>query len=542
MKKVLFLFAMITMMGSVKAYDFSAETLSGQTLYYEYWNDGVRITYPRYYNGYYDPTYYYGFAKPTGVIFIPETVMAPDGNEYNVVSINSCAFYGCYDLILISIPETINNIGENAFYGTGSVVLYAGNASGSPWGASNHYPVNYYEENGLYFFDSTKTVLFLCEDSITSLNIPNTVTSIYEYAFHGHTGINSVSFPSSLQTIGRYAFQGCTGITTISFPNTLQTIGDRAFQGCSNLIALNIPNSVTTLSACAFEGCSNLTSVSIGDGVSSIGSGAFDGCTRLTSVSLGENVQTIGNYSFRNCGIIGELVIPQGVISIGGEGFAYCYGITEITCLGRVAPILSSPDTTYDISGGSIVTIITQSTFYGVSADVPVNIPCGTINLYAGRWSHFHNFNEIPFQFAVVSADLAMDTVAMLQEPTCDDPIAIVEATPRSGYRFDHWSDGSTANPYTYTAMGSLTLKAYFASTTEDIENIDDAGIILYTKDYQIHINNAIGEDITIYTIDGRTVALLPKATEHVAIPVSTTGVYIVKVGEHPARKVVVIK
>ena len=264
-----------------------------------------------------------------------------------------------------------------------------------------------------------------------------------------------------------------------------------------------------------------MTSATFGDGLATIGSEAFSQCTRLTSVSFGEGIATIGNDAFNSCGIIGELVIPQSLISIGNRGFNACYGITEITCLGRVAPTLG------------------EDAFEGVDTSITVNIPCGTTNLYAGRWAYFHNFNEVPFLFNVESADITQGTVAMLQEPSCEDPVAIVEATPRSGYRFDHWSDGSTQNPYTYTAMGSLTLTAYFASTSsEGIGDIMADGIRVYSRNGYIVVEG-IATRVRVYDIMGRLVANIAGNTANVPVP---AGVYLVKVDQQPARKVVVIK
>ncbi len=112
-------------------------------------------------------------------------------------------------------------------------------------------------------------------------------------------------------------------------------------------------------------------------------------------------------------------------------------------------------------------------------------------------------------------------------------------AVPYNGYHFERWSDNNTQNPRNIIVNNDISLTAYFAANAE-IDDIDDAGIIVYAKDYQIHIDEAIGETVTIYTIDGRTVASLPISTEHIAIPVNKTGVYIVKIGNHPAHKVVV--
>ena len=119
-----------------------------------------------------------------------------------------------------------------------------------------------------------------------------------------------------------------------------------------------------------------------------------------------------------------------------------------------------------------------------------------------------------------------------------------VTATAYTGYVFTRWSNGITANPYTFAVLEDTELIAIFeeegAQGIDDVDNTDN--IRIFSKYDRIHIDGLNGQDVAIYTIDGKTIASLPRATEHVAIPVTTTGVYIVKIGDHPARKVVVIR
>ena len=117
---------------------------------------------------------------------------------------------------------------------------------------------------------------------------------------------------------------------------------------------------------------------------------------------------------------------------------------------------------------------------------------------------------------------------------------ATCAAVPYNGYHFVQWSDNNTQNPRSIIVNNNISLTAYFAANT-GIEDVDNSGIIVYAKDNQIHIDEAIGEKISVYSIDGRTIASLPRATEHVTIPV-VAGIYIVKIGDHPARKVVMIR
>lgn len=547
MKKVLLFLAMIIMLGSAKAYDFSAVSPSGHTLYYTIENrsDGycVMVTHPVENNSYpsgenysfdgllnslqgsyYD--YYSGFTRPSGNLIIPDSITY-EGITYPVSFIDNCAFFNCYGLTSVHIPNTMLHIARYSF-----ALCYSLSTINIPDGTSLN--------EGSFFCCNISTINSLANNRghiegfafagcpLTSIILPNNSVGIGRCAFSHCIYLNSVAIGDSVQYIDEYAFENCTSLVSITIPKSVYYLGRNAFTGCTTLSTINyLPANCEYIQYSGkgtFEGLTGITTLNIGNEVQIIPSRMFKDCTRLTQISLGDNLATIGEMAFQNCGIIGELIVPQGVISIGNNGFRDCFGITEITCLGRVAPTLGT------------------NAFEGVLDTIPVNIPCGTTNLYTGRWSYFHNFNEIPFLFNVASADIAHGTVAMLQEPTCEDPVAIVEATPRDGYRFDHWSDGSTANPYTYTAMGSLTLTAYFASTTESIDDIDDSGIIVCTKNNQIHIDKAIDKEISVYTIDGRMVASLPKATEHVEIPVPTSGVFIVKIGGHPAKKVVTIR
>ncbi len=175
------------------------------------------------------------------------------------------------------------------------------------------------------------------------------------------------------------------------------------------------------------------------------------------------------------------------------------------------------------------------------------------------RWSNGAEYN--PYTFAVTN-DMTLEAVFMEEgtvyhvEATSDNSVmgtvtgggpyatgetAVLTAVAYPGYHFVRWQDNVTDNPRSYLVTQDATFVAYFEANV-GIVNINNPEIIMYAKDYQIHIDKAFGQDVSIYTIDGRTIASLPRATEQVAIPVTTTGVYIVKIGNHPARKVVVIR
>ena len=119
---------------------------------------------------------------------------------------------------------------------------------------------------------------------MTSVTIPNSVTSIDYGAFFDCRGLTSVTIPNSVTEIGSSAFCQCDGLTSVTIPNSVTSIGSSAFLNCTGLTSVEIPNSVTSIGSHAFYCCRGLTSVTIPNSVTSIGEEAFSECTHLTSV------------------------------------------------------------------------------------------------------------------------------------------------------------------------------------------------------------------------------------------------------------------
>ena len=118
--------------------------------------------------------------------------------------------------------------------------------------------------------------------SLTSITIPNSVTSIGKGAFCWCTGLASVIIPNGVTSIESCTFTCCYNLTSITIPNSVTKIGDQAFDNCRKLTSITIPNSVTSIGEIAFSGCSNLTSITIPNSVTEIGYLAFAGCDKLT--------------------------------------------------------------------------------------------------------------------------------------------------------------------------------------------------------------------------------------------------------------------
>jgi hypothetical protein len=87
------------------------------------------------------------------------------------------------------------------------------------------------------------------------------VSRIDDFSFYFQTTITSVTIPDSVTSIESYAFYNCTSLTSVTIPNSVTSIGYEAFRSCTSLTSVTIPDSVTSIGSYAFYVCSSLTSV-----------------------------------------------------------------------------------------------------------------------------------------------------------------------------------------------------------------------------------------------------------------------------------------
>ena len=222
----------------------------------------------------------------------------------SVIYIGNSAFSGCSGLTSVTIPNSVTSIGDYAFY----------NCSGL---TSVNIP-NSVTSIGYYAF-------YGCGD-MTSVIIPNSVTSISDWAFGYCSGLTSIvveddnpiydSRNNCNAIINTQTNELIVGCKSTIIPNSVTSIGEWAFYGCSSMTSVTIPNSVTSIGQGAFYGCSSMTSVTIPNSVTSIGNNAFSYCTSLTSIiSKMENPCNINSGCFPNNVFNNTtLYVPQGTI------------------------------------------------------------------------------------------------------------------------------------------------------------------------------------------------------------------------------------
>lgn len=493
------------------------------------------------------------------------SINIPEG----MISIGDRAFFNCYFLAPFIIPDSVSQIGVDAF-GNISTIVYNGHAEGSPWGAKS---VNALHIGDLYYSDSTMTCVVCADKGITAFNLPSSVTQVGDYAFNGCDNIDTVILSDNLD-FGSYVFRSCNGIRHVYFNISISSgyYGDNMFYQCGNLESVAIGPNANRLPASAFTYCSRLKSVTIPDNVTVIGANTFSYCTSLDTAYIGNGIRTLPGYLFYNCTNLAYIEMSDSIETIDNNAFQFCTNLKNVELpksLQNIRPQafkgcvrlkeINLPATITHIYNNafegctdmqriycqatSAPVIDTSSTFLGVDRNIPVYIPCNKTYQYSVKWRYFDNYIETPYALRAVSTNENWGTASITEMPDCDGNLGVALATAMPGYKFDHWSNGNTDNPYTCPnprpGATEYTLYAYFSRNLDIPEtHTDEATVTVRGK--TIVVDCAGNTHVTVCDINGHVLYdSKANGTLHVTVPAS--GVYIVRTGYGNVKKVVVI-
>lgn len=568
MKKVLLLFVSLFVLGQIAFahYNHSIITSSGQTLYFTvysdfYHNGYALVTYPGAWEyPYFAPSgsgYNYNYTRPIGDIVIPDSVTLL-GYNYPVTGIKSRAFYGCSEITSITIPEGVATIGNQAF----------------------------------------------CGDSLASITIPSSVDSIGENAFSGCT-ITAVNYTGSINQWCNIDFSNgysnpvfdCTilningsPVNNLLIPDNVEIIKQFAFWGYMGLTSVTISNGVTSISigSAAFGSCWNLTSVTIGSGVTHIGQGAFAYCSDIMEVTCFANVppEVEDTFAFYWVNRNIPFYVPSSSVSsyqsapVWSEFTNYIgIGLHTITATsansamgtvigggtyngGATATLTAIPNTGYhfvqwqdgNTQNPRTITVTGDATYTATFApDAAPATVTATISQIAATSAYAEIvMGQQTSYFYLIYAPQSVFTQNGLT--TDESIISYVNQNYGSSDRnynnvSGYMNDLTPSTTYMLVVVpynsndevGTITRKQFTTLNNNGIEDVGEEEYAISSQDGRLTVSGAEGNMVNVYSLDGRCIySASAKGTTVIDIPAS--GTYLVKIGHHPARKVVVIR
>lgn len=250
------------------------------------------------------------------VVNIPSEI-----NGTPVTTIGNAAFRDS-SVTSVTIPASVTEIGSNAFAGCTNLtsVHYAGDWSNLTIQSGN--PA---------VQDAANEQLF---DFKFILN--NTAVIVTRYRYKGTAA--DVTIPSCYKgkpvtMIDHAAFFNSV-VTSVTIPDSVTSIGDNAFGFCSQLTNISIPNSVTDIGFSAFAHCTSLKSITLPSSLSSISEALFSGCSQLTTIQIPDSVPSIQSCAFYHCRNLETIRIPVSVTLIETDAFAGCPSLMTVTYSG----------------------------------------------------------------------------------------------------------------------------------------------------------------------------------------------------------------
>ena len=262
--------------------------------------------------------------------------------ETGMTKIPANLLLDCPGFTTITIPDTVTEIGEDAFAYTNltSIVIPDTVTEIGNWAFNDCKQLSSVSLSSK-LTELGRSVFSNCT-CLTSIRIPDTVTGIGDYVFSDCTALKDITWSKALETIESYAFQNCSALTDVTIPDSVKSIGYGVFSDCSALSAVTLPDGVKELGGQLFNNCDALTTVTIPDSVTSIGEQVFYDCDALTTVKLGSGLTEIPASTFEHCDVLESLRIPRRVTTIGNNAFKDCVKLTSITIPRSVTKISSN--------------------------------------------------------------------------------------------------------------------------------------------------------------------------------------------------------
>lgn len=245
--------------------------------------------------------------------------------------ISDKAFYNCKNLLTVSVPESVTELGAYVFFNASSLT-----------DIDLHNGIIKVGRELFYGCKSLKTIIipkklatipygmFYGCIALENIVIPEAVTEIGNVAFCDCDSMKEITIPATVKTFGGQILFSCDALEKVVLPDNMKVIPDAFFESCTSLKTVDLPESLEYLGYRAFYDCTGLETITIPEKVNTISYGTFFRCQSLTEVVLHENIKTIGECAFEGCSSLSSFVIPESVTSIEAYAFSDCESLTNI--------------------------------------------------------------------------------------------------------------------------------------------------------------------------------------------------------------------
>lgn len=416
-------------------------------------------------------TAFYGDAKITGVVLPTTLEVIGDQAFYNlkaakmekvvlsesIQSVGTSAFSGCANLQEVEVDTA--NLGTQVFQNATSLAK-----------ATLDQEVTAIPEACFRGCTSLSTLdvqgeltqvgeYALADTAIFAFDF-STLETIDGYAFEG-TDLAEIEIPESVTTIGEYAFNEMENLTKATFHNSMEILPSHLLSNCTKLSEVHFDKAYLSIGNYAFQKCTALSAFSLPEGLLQIGDYAFDGCTSLAEAPLPESLLQIGNYAFQNCNLLSVEKLPAGLVSLGNYAFNGCKNVPTDFTLGSSLETIGNNV----FQGTPIQNLVLQGAF-------------DTKNAYA--FQNMISLESIDFQGGLTegkipnylfNGDTNLKSIQGLED---------VEITQIGTYAFQNCSSladlgfatnkVTTINSYAFEGMSSLTQFEF--STDEELSSL----------------------------------------------------------------------
>ena len=358
---------------------------------------------------------------------------------------------------------------------------------------------------------------------ITSISLPNSITSLGNNCFQHCKNLIYVKLPDNITSLGDNCFQFCHNLISVKLPDNITSLGDYVFSSCRKLSSIKLPDTLTSLGEYCFSFCDGLTSLLLPNSITTLGPGCFMGCENIETITLPSNITSLPPFCFKNCKELSEITLHEGITSLGMSCFSGCSSLTSIKLPKSINKIdgndLNNEGCFEDCSNLQEVTClwdnldgidVSNYTFDNIFSEAKLYIPKGTMAMYKAKepWSNF--------KYIIEENDVTEDA-EKCQTPTIgysNKELTFTSPTEGANYHYTITDDDIKTEAYSEDGIISLsaTYKISVYASAYGYKNSDRATATLY------FINAGLENTTGVLEIEEQRGVLISTAGNNISI------------------------